>query len=69
MKARADYEKAIEDGRLVTGRHPAPDAAAIREAALREAADHFSGLAALRKMWSAAEVENTILALIPKGGA
>ena len=47
----------------------APDPAAIREAALREAADHFSSLAVLRKMWSAAEIENAILTLIPTKGA
>lgn len=42
--------------------------AAIRDAALREAADEFSRLAVLRKMWTAAEVENAILALIGKEG-
>ena len=43
---------------------PTIDPAAIREAALREAADHFALLAVLRKMWIAAEVEQAILALI-----
>ena len=43
---------------------PAIDPAAIREAAVREAANKFAGLAILRKMWSASEAEAAILALI-----
>ena len=43
---------------------PTIDPAVIREAALKDAADHFASLAVLRKMWSAAEVEKAILALI-----
>lgn len=48
---------------------PTIDPAAIREAALKEAADHFASLAVLRKMWSAAEVEKAILALIGKANS
>lgn len=60
----AGGEEYIADRERLVAAMPAIDPAAIREAALREAANKFAGLGILRKMWGASEVEAIILAMI-----